>query len=117
MSTIINDAGAADTQADQILAAFLLVYYVFSLSQQLSLSSPTSLFLSFSLLSFSFSLLSLSLSLSFLSLSLSFSLSPYYLFLLSHSLSVSCLSSSPLLLSFFSLSGEGKERGREKERV
>jgi len=70
--------------------------------------------------SFSATLLSLS---AFLSLSLFVFLSPY-LFLLSHSLCL--LSSSPLLLFFSSLSGEGKrecmrvsenDRVRENERI
>jgi hypothetical protein len=108
-----------DDGADQILAAFLLIYYIFSLSQQLSLltSFSLSLFLSPLFLCLSPFPLPLSAFLSHsLSLSLSLSLSScVYVSFFSPNLSLSPLSSPPLLLSFLSLSGEGKERGREKE--
>jgi len=87
----------------KILAAFLLVYYVFSLSQQLSLSSLTSHFV-FSLC-LSLFLMPLPLS-ALLSLSLFLFLSPY-LYLLS-TLSVS----SPSVFFFPLWRGKG-ERKRE----
>ena len=103
------DAGATDAegggerQMGKILAAFLLVYYVFSLSQQLSLSSLTSHFV-FSLC-LSLFLMPLPLS-ALLSLSLFLFLSPY-LYLLS-TLSVS----SPSVFFFPLWRGKG-ERKRE----
>ena len=87
--------------------------------QPSSLSTMSSVFLSNSLYHLSLptlSFLSVFLSFSCLFLSLPFSLFLSFSFSLLISI-FSPLSLSPLLLSFSSLSGEEKERGRESERI
>ena len=87
--------------------------------QPSSLSTMSSVFLSNSLYPLSLptlSFLSVFLSFSCLFLSLPFSLFLSFSFSLLISI-FSPLSLSPLLLSFSSLSGEEKERGRESERI